>query len=210
METSVVSYRASRPSRDLLVAAHQQITREWWDSKLGRYDVFISDIVIQEIEQGDAEAAQDRLTLVSSFPILAVTEGAERLAGLYMREMPLPSKAIRDALHMAIASLNGMNYLVTWNCRHIAQGWSKRRLLELNTEQGIESPVICTPEELGGEFDVGRSDYTRGPRGGEQTGARGGLRPACVLSAHRPAPASVRRQTGHSAAAQAWRDGVAD
>jgi predicted nucleic acid-binding protein len=154
IETSVVSYRVSRPSRDLLAAAHQQITREWWDNSLAEYELYISDIVIQEIQLGDPEAAQERLDLVSNCPVLALSTEAERLAALYLREMPLPPKAIRDALHMAIASLNGMAYLVTWNCRHIAQGRIKRRLLELNAREGIESPVICTPEELGGESDV--------------------------------------------------------
>lgn len=154
IETSVVSYRVSRPSRDLLASAHQQVTREWWDEQLSGYEAFISDIVIQEIQLGDSAAAGERLELVSRFPVLALTTEAERLAGLYLREMPLPAKAIRDALHMAIASLNGMDYLVTWNCRHIAHGRIKRRLLDLNMREGIESPVICTPEELGGESDV--------------------------------------------------------
>jgi len=154
LETSVVSYKVARPSRDVLVLARQQVTREWWEKSLQKYDVYISGIVIQEAEQGDPEAARERLDLIAPFPILAISEEAERLAALYLREMPLPPKALRDALHMAIASLNGMEYLVTWNCQHIAQGRIKRRLLEINTREGIESPIICTPEELGDEADV--------------------------------------------------------
>jgi len=154
LETSVLSYMVARPSRDVLVVAHQQITRDWWTKNLADFEVYISDIVIQEAEQGDAAAARERLELIGDFPVLALTDDAERLAGVYLREMPLPPRALRDALHMAIASLNGMEYLVTWNCRHIAQGRIKRRLLEINTREGIESPVICTPEELGGEPDV--------------------------------------------------------
>lgn len=131
----------------------------WLTSKslarsLSAFEVYISDIVIQEAEQGDPVAARERLELIARFPVLSLTENAEQLAGRYLREMPLPPNVLRDALHMAIASLNGMDYLVTRNCRHIAQGRIKRRLQEINTLEGIESPVICTPEELGGENDV--------------------------------------------------------
>ena len=154
LETSVVSYLAARPSRDVLVLAHQQVTREWWERDLASFEVYISDIVIQEAEQGRAAPARERLDRIGEFPILAVTDEAEGLAGVHLREMPLPEKALRDALHMALASLNGMEYLVTWNCRHIARGRIKRRLQEINDRQRIQSPVICTPEELMGEDDV--------------------------------------------------------
>ncbi len=154
LETSVVSYRVARPSRDVLVLARQQITREWWERNLKGYEAYVSDIVIQKAGQGDPAATRERLELIAPFPVLAVSADAERIAALYLREMPLPPKALRDALHMAIASVSGMDYLVTWNCQHIAQGRIKRRLLELNTGEGMESPVICTPEELGGENDV--------------------------------------------------------
>lgn len=154
METSVISYRASRASGELLVAARQEITRAWWQNGLPEFEVFVSDIVLQEAAQGDGVAARERLRLLEGYPVLALTAEAERLARLYMRAMPLPSKAIRDALHMSIASVSGMDYLVTWNCRHIAHGRIKRRLQELNTSEGIRSPVICTPEELGGDIDA--------------------------------------------------------
>jgi len=154
LETSVVSYMVARPSRDVLVVAHQQITREWWADRLGSFEVYVSDVVLLEAEQGDPAAARERVQLIAPFPVLALTADAERLASVYLREMPLPATALRDALHMAIASLNGMEYLVTWNCRHIAHGRIKRRLQEINGCEGMESPVICTPEELGGETDV--------------------------------------------------------
>lgn len=151
VETSVVSYAGARASRDFIVLAHQQITRERREFHLRRHEPFISEIVMLEAEQGDPDGVRDRLDRVATFPVLRLSPDAERLAAVQLREMPLPEKALRDALHMAIASVNGMEYLITWNCRHIARGEIKRRFLEINAAEGIESPVIRTREELMGE-----------------------------------------------------------
>lgn len=149
------SYLVAHSSRDVVVLAHQVITRQWWDEALSHYEVFISQVVVEEASGGDPEAAKRRLGLLAHFPILGITEQVETLAGIYVDEMTLPPKAFRDALHMALASFHGMHYLVTWNCRHIARGHIKRLLAKINGREGIDTPTICTPEELFGEQPCG-------------------------------------------------------
>ena len=151
LETTVVSYFSAWPSRDVIVLAHQQITREWWGTQLSRYEVFVSELVLQEASQGDPEAAKKRLEQIKPFEVLAVSSEAERLADLYLRKIPILKNAIRDALHLAIASAGGMDYLATWNCVHIARGEVRKALERVNDDESIGTPTICTPEELLGE-----------------------------------------------------------
>jgi len=148
LETTVPSYLTAWPSRDVVVLAHQVITRQWWTESLPRYEVFISQVVIEETRRGDPEAARKRLEMLVEFPVLEIAEEVETFASLYVEEMSLPPRAYRDALHMALASFHGMDFLLTWNCAHIARGDIKRSLQRINAEQGIDTPVICTPEEL--------------------------------------------------------------
>ncbi len=148
LETSVISYLTARPSRDLVIAAHQQITHDWWHTYLKRYEGVISALVLIEAQQGDTDAAQKRLEYIERFPILDVTLDVEALAEVYINNIPLPEKAFRDAVHLAVASLNGIDYLLTWNCKHIAHGQVKKAMQQINNERGIESPIVCTPEEL--------------------------------------------------------------
>ncbi len=148
LETSVPSYYTARPSTDLVVLTHQHLTREWWENRLDSYEVYVSEVVYDEIQRGDAEAARRRVASIESFPMLDVTDETESLAMHYINELPLPESALADALHLAVTSINGLDYLVTWNCRHIARGSVKRKLPQLNTAQGLSSPTICTPEEL--------------------------------------------------------------
>jgi predicted nucleic acid-binding protein len=148
LETSVVSYLVARPSRDVVVLGHQETTRAWWDSSLALHDAYVSELVYSEAGRGDPRAASQRLKAIEQYPVLAISEEARHLADLYIREIPLPAKASADALHLAIATLNRMDYVVTWNCEHIAQGRVKRRLEEINRAHGLAVPTICTPEEL--------------------------------------------------------------
>ncbi len=148
IETSVVSYLTARPSRDLIVAAHQQLTRDWWDRALPNFDAFISAIVMEEASKGDAQAAQQRLEKVSSFQLLDVLPEVQELADLYFSAAEIPEKARADSYHLSLASWHGMDFLVSWNCKHIANGKVKRIVDEINAEHGIRSPIICTPEEL--------------------------------------------------------------
>lgn len=148
IESTVISYRSSRASRDLIVAAHQQITHEWWENERVKYDAFISPVVIDEISRGDAEAARERIEIVSSFPVLEAVPEVEELAGVYFSEIDIPEKARADSYHLALAAWHGMDFLVTWNCTHINGAVARFKYQEINTSRGIRSPIVCTPEEL--------------------------------------------------------------
>lgn len=148
LETSVVSYLTAKPSRDLIVSAHQQITSEWWESAQPHYDVYISSVVLDEASKGDPLAASRRLERIRTFPLLEVKEDIHILAEKYFSEIPLPEKARADAYHLAIAAWHGMDFLVSWNCKHIVNGHIRLLVEEINDRQGIRTPIICTPEEL--------------------------------------------------------------
>jgi len=148
IETTIVSYLTSRPSRDLVVAAHQQVTREWWQYGLPRFESYVSSVVLNEIKAGDADAAALRMDKVVAFPVLEATSEVEWLAEHYYGNLSIPEKARADCYHLALASWHGMDYLLSWNMAHIVNGVVIRRLQELNALRGIRTPVICTPEEL--------------------------------------------------------------
>ena len=147
VETTVVSYLTGSPSRDLVVAAHQQITTEWWKSRK-RFDLYVSQIVIQEAGGGDQEAAASRLKILEGINILELTPEARDLARKLLTQGPIPQKAAVDALHIATAVANGMDFLVTWNCTHIANAAMRIMIEAVCRSLGYEPPVICTPEEL--------------------------------------------------------------
>jgi hypothetical protein len=148
IETTVPGYYVSRESRDVVVLAHQQITRIWWETRLCEFRPYVSPVVLEEAREGDREQARRRLEAVAPFQILQASEAVERLAARYMADFSLPSNAIRDAAHLAFACVYGMDFLVTWNCAHIANGEIIRRLTRLNALAGVPIPTICTPEEL--------------------------------------------------------------
>jgi predicted nucleic acid-binding protein len=148
IETSVISYLTSRPSRDLIVAAHQQITHTWWNKALIHYDPYISLVVLEEISRGDARAAESRLDKIAKYSVLEVVPEVNKLASLYFKKSELPEKAMADSYHLALASWHGVDYLLSWNCIHIVNGRIRRIIDEINARQGIRTPVICTPEEL--------------------------------------------------------------
>lgn len=148
IETSVVSYYVSKPSRDLIVLAHQQITWEWWPKAVKRFNAYISEVVVEEAAAGNKESAEKRLKELKGFSHLELTERVEHIAEIYMEKLSIPPKALRDAAHLAVASVHNIDYLVTWNCVHLANGEIIKRLLKLNEKLKIKTPVICTPEEL--------------------------------------------------------------
>lgn len=147
IETTVVSYLVSRPSRDLVVAGHQQLTREWWERRLD-FTCFISNVVLDEAQAGDAEQSTLRLEAMRGFPRLAASTEAERLAAAFLQV--LPPKAARDAAHLAIAAAGKVNYLLTWNCTHLANAEILDRLEPISIAAGFKLPRVCTPEELMG------------------------------------------------------------
>ncbi|MBS3733748.1 MAG: type II toxin-antitoxin system VapC family toxin [Phycisphaerae bacterium] len=148
LETTVVSYYTALPSRDIVVLAHQQLTAEWWHRHMHDYEVLVSALVLEEAAQGNEAAAQRRLEAMEDFPVLEITQEAENLASVYKDQIAVLADSGRDALHLAIASASGADYLVTWNCRHIARAIVRRELEGINDQQGIATPTVCTPEEL--------------------------------------------------------------
>jgi hypothetical protein len=147
IETTIPSYLTAWPSRDLVRAAHQQITREWWASR-GKYELYSSRLVVRECQAGDEQAAADRLASIAGIPLLEQTVETAPLAEALLRDVPMPEKAASDALHIATAAVHGMHYLLTWNCTHIANVTFRAQIEAVCRAAGYEPPLICTPEEL--------------------------------------------------------------
>ncbi len=148
VETSVISYLTSRPHRDVVIAGHQQTTRDWWENRREAFNLVASQLVIQEASAGDTIAAQERLKALYEVKLLETTEEAVLLAQTMIETGTLPKKAAEDALHIAIAVTNGVDYLLTWNCKHIANAVIRRQVERVCRSRGYEPVNICTPEEL--------------------------------------------------------------
>jgi predicted nucleic acid-binding protein len=151
VETSVISYLTARPSRDVISLGHQQLTREWWERAIAEFDLYASRLVVAEAQLGDPQAAAARLAVLEPITLLAETVESRSLAQNLLAAGGLPKKAASDALHIAVAAVHGMDYLVTWNCKHIANARMLRFVAETCRSAGFEPPVICTPEELAEE-----------------------------------------------------------
>jgi predicted nucleic acid-binding protein len=147
IETTIPSYLTARPSRDIVRAAHQQLTQQWW-ARRHAFDLYTSRLVVQECSAGDAQAAADRLAALAGIPLLQQKPEMSTLAEALMREARLPPKAAADALHIAAAAVHGMQYLLTWNCTHIANVTLRSEFEAVCRGAGFEPPLICTPEEL--------------------------------------------------------------
>jgi PIN domain len=151
LETTVVSYLTARQSRDLVVAAHQELTIEWWTNHRQRFDLYISAIVLREAARGDESVATKRLAELDGIDVLALDESARELARLFVELRLIPEKAVEDALHIAVATTQGMDFLLTWNCRHIANAEIIERLEAVCMGLGYRMPTLCTPEQLMGD-----------------------------------------------------------
>jgi hypothetical protein len=148
VETSVIGYATSRPSRDLVVAARQQITREWFAHRAARCDLFVSQLVVTEASGGDDLAARERTAFLEGIPQLKITDAVGELAEHLVESGAVPRTAAEDALHIAVAAAHGVEYLLTWNCKHIANAAMRQAIERSCREAGYEPPIICTPEEL--------------------------------------------------------------
>lgn len=156
IETTIVSYLMAKPSRDLIIAAHQEITREWWESCRHKFDLFVSRLVLDEAGRGDEVAAGKRLAMLSSLPELPTTPAAVALAVGLVRDGLLPPQAGADAMHLAVATVHGVDVLLTWNCRHLANGSILGEIGRFVRKMKYELPTVCTPDELmGGTAAVG-------------------------------------------------------
>jgi len=138
----------ARPSRDVRAAAWQQITTEWWDLEKPKYDLFTSELVLAEASAGDPDAAQRRLGSLEGIPKLALTDEAKVMASRLISGGGIPADAQADALHIAIACIHEIDYLLTWNCRHIDNAARKPLIRSLCAVAGYACPEICTPLEL--------------------------------------------------------------
>jgi len=159
IETSFISFLSSKPSRNLLATAWQQVSLDWWEYRKPLFDLYTSELVIDEAKRGDRNAAERRLAYIEELPVLNVTDSAILLAQRFLDERAMPAKAFGDALHVALAVVHRMDYLLTWNCRHIDNAQTKTLVRRLCVSQGLSFPEICTPQELMGETFDEESDY---------------------------------------------------
>lgn len=148
IETSIISYLAARPSPSLFTAGCQQITRDWWEDRRGGFDLFTSEIVLLESRDGDPEAVARRLAILDGIAELILTDRARELARMFLFEKAVPRKAQADALHIAAAAVHGIDYLLTWNCRHINNPEIKPAIRTVCESMGVFCPEICTPVEI--------------------------------------------------------------
>ncbi|MCS7471712.1 type II toxin-antitoxin system VapC family toxin [Stieleria sp. ICT_E10.1] len=154
IETSIVSYATAWPSRDIQTAAMQQQARDWWSLERPKFDLVTSQLVINEASAGDPTAASDRLKLLDGLDLVDVGADAQALANRILAAHLMPQKAAADALHVAAAALGGVNYLLTLNCKHIANAHELPRVYRLLDSEGLGQLLICTPAEfLGGDDD---------------------------------------------------------
>ena len=153
IETTIPSYYVARPSRNVVQLARQELTREWWDFHRASYDLYTSEVVLEEAADGDAVMAQQRLKLLASLPLLDISEHVADLADELVQSAILPPVAARDAIHLSSAAVHQMQFLLTWNCKHIANPHIRERIRTCFSRHGVELPVICTPEEFIGDED---------------------------------------------------------
>jgi hypothetical protein len=155
IETTIVSYLVGWLNRNhLQVAANQELTRRWWVTRRAAFELFVSPVVVDEASDGEATLAAERLRYLEGITVLRVTDAAHRLQSDLLRFAHVPEKARNDALHIAVAAVHGMDYLLTWNCTHIANAVTLPRVYDVCRDAGFEPPFVCTPQELMGADDV--------------------------------------------------------
>ena len=155
LETTFISYLVARPSRDLIVAAHQQITNEWWSQWRSGFDCYVSQMVIDEASAGDPEEVRKRSEIIGQLRALEATHEAEELTQALLARGIFPPKAAGDAAHIAISAVNEIDFMLTWSCTHLANAQVMRRVSKVCEGHWYNMPLICTPEELmGGQDDV--------------------------------------------------------
>ena len=153
IETTIVGHIAGRIHPDPFVSARQQVTRDWWRDEASKYAVYISQLVIDECTQGDATAATERLDVVKDLDLLESSHEVDDLANALITGKAIPASEPRDAMHIAIAAVNGVKYFLTWNFKHIANATLRPRIEQICRDAGFEPPIICTPDELTGTDD---------------------------------------------------------
>lgn len=150
LESSVISYLASRPNRDVVIAGRQATTLDWWENQRQRFELRVSILVEEEIGRGDPKAAQLRLEIVADIPSLIISDEATRIADLLLAKGAVPKGSEEDALHIGIAAAQGVDFLLTWNFKHINNAETKEAVIQIVESCGYRCPQLCSPEELGG------------------------------------------------------------
>lgn len=158
IETTIVSYLTARPARTIIAAGRQQVTIDWWVQRRHLYEIVASDVVLREASAGDEQAAVRRLEALKNIPLLEMTDSVADLALGLVCEGIIPTRAADDAVHIALCVIHEINYLLTWNCAHIANAEIQDRLAEFFLMRGHGLPVICTPDELFGADEDERSN----------------------------------------------------
>jgi hypothetical protein len=148
IETSIVSYLRQRPSTQVVAAARQVLTHQWWSHERVNYELVTSQYVIDEASDGDPDLADERLESLNGIPLLTADPDVEIIANEIMARAILPPKAVFDALHIAITAHHRIQYLLTWNCRHIANARILPRIHGVLNDLSVPIPIICTPEEM--------------------------------------------------------------
>ena len=150
IETTIVSYLTARPSSDVVQQGNVELTKRWWHGRRAEFELFTSQFVLDEAGAGDPAAAAERLAVLDELDLLAIPEEVEPLARRIVSAGALPAKARVDALHLSVATVNGMQFLLTWNCKHLANAMLRRRIEDTCRSAGYEPPAIGTPHELMG------------------------------------------------------------
>lgn len=148
IETTVVSYFTARPSRDIIIAGHQETTRDLWPNLTAKYETYISAIVYEEAGKGDPDQAQMRLSAIEAFPMIDIDDDARFLAEKIIAGRGIPADYPEDALHVAVAAVNGMDVVVTWNFAHLNNPFTRRAIRRIVELEGYVCPEICSPQEL--------------------------------------------------------------
>ncbi|MEG3937362.1 type II toxin-antitoxin system VapC family toxin [Microcoleus sp. S36b_A3] len=148
IETSILGYLTARSTKNLILAANIEVTKDWWEYRRSAFTMYISQAVLNEVAQGDTEIAVQRMELLRGVPLLELNQAVRELAAQFLARSNLPPKADIDAIHIAAATVHGLDYLLTWNCKHIANAQIQGKLAEISFDFGYQLPILCTPYEL--------------------------------------------------------------
>jgi predicted nucleic acid-binding protein len=148
VETTIISYLTARRRSDSILEARQAMTREWWERRRSAFEIVTSEVVFREAQAGDPDAAARRMNCLSGIISLPISDEAVRLADALVEGGPIPRAVAENALHIALCAVNGIDFLVTWNCKHLANAFLRHRIEEVVESHGYKCPIICTPDEL--------------------------------------------------------------
>ena len=148
IETSILSYLTARSTINLILAANIEVTKEWWETRRSTFTLYISQAVLDEVARGDTEIALKRLEILNGLPLVELNQAVRELSAQFLARSNLPPKASDDAVHIAAATVHRLDYLLTWNCKHIANAQIQRKLAKISIDCGYQLPIICTPYEL--------------------------------------------------------------